>query len=77
MKNIQNHTGTTLKTHANEYCPFFSFSNAKKEVDADESLVCYVRSLENPYVSLIQLTNILACANRQIASDTLVRHEDS
>lgn len=72
LKNIQNHTGTTLKTHANEYCPFFSFSNAKKEVDADESLVRYVRSLENPYVSLIQLTNILACANRQIASDTLL-----
>lgn len=36
------------------------------------SLVDLIENGEDDHLSLIQLTNILACVNRQIQSDTLV-----
>lgn len=69
LRNIQRHTGTKLRVHVAEKRSLFHFN---REIPDDELLVQKVDSLESTYLSLIQLTNILACANRQITSDTLV-----
>ena len=69
LKNIERHTGAKLHLYVAKKKPFFSF---KQDVSNDELLVQKVDSMDSTYLSLIQLTNILACVNRQITSDTLV-----
>ena len=69
LRNIERHTGTKLHVYVAKKRPFFHFN---QDVSDEELLVQKVDSMDSTYLSLIQLTNILACANRQITSDTLV-----
>ena len=73
LRNIQRHTGKKLLSVISEKQPYFAPIQRKELIQQEDTLFYQVESMESTYVSLIQLTNILACANRQIDSDTLVR----
>ena len=72
LRNIQHHTGRKLVSVLFEKQGYFAPIQRKELIQREDTLVYQVESMETTYISLIQLTNILACANRQLKSDTLV-----
>ena len=72
LRNIQQHTEKKLLSSISEKQSYFAPIQRKELIQKEDTLSYQVQSMESTYLSLIQLTNILACANRQIESDTLV-----
>ena len=71
LKNIQSHYHSKLVRDVSVHHKLLEGlrSDDRKDVPL---LVDAVDALDSDYLSLIQLTNVLACANRPIQSDTLV-----
>lgn len=73
LRNIQHHTHSILYTPTNVEQSLWAPLRLGKDQHKDQiSLVDLIENGEDDHLSLIQLTNILACVNRQIQSDTLV-----
>ena len=71
LKNIQSHYHSKLVRDVSVHHRLLEGLRSDDRKDTS-LLVDAVEALDSDYLSLIQLTNVLACANRQIQSDTLV-----
>ena len=71
LQNIQSHSHSKLLRDVSVHHTYLEGLRGGDRKDAP-LLVDAVNALDSDYLSLIQLTNVLACANRQIRSDTLV-----
>lgn len=73
LRHIQHHTGEKLVYRIAKKQSFFSpLHRSSGTIQSEDMLVNVVETVCSEYLSLIQLTNLLACANHQLSSDTLV-----
>lgn len=69
IRNIQRHCGYSIYYPVNQRRSLFQLHERH---DNQQLLIDYLEEQDDDYISLIQLTNFLACTNRQILSNTLV-----
>ena len=71
LKHIQSHYHKQLVRDVSVHHPYLEGLHHQKDTVVP-LLIDAVKMMDCDYLSLIQLTNVLACANRQIQSETLV-----
>ena len=71
LKHLQSHYDTRLVRDVSVHHSYLEGLRQSRELDVP-LLVDAVKAMDCDYLSLIQLTNVLACASRQIQSETLV-----
>ena len=69
LKHIQSHYGIKLQSSVSTST---LFDPLRRNESTQTRLIDDVKALPSDFISFLQLTNILACANRQIPSDTLL-----
>ena len=77
LRHIENHYDMTLYYPICQRQSLWSFLQAPaKKHCQQQRLSDLIKEGDVTYFSLIQLTNILACADRQIPSDSLVGYDE-
>ena len=71
LKHIQSHYHAQLVRDVSVHHRYLEGLHQPR-ADSVPLLIDAVEAMDSDYLSLIQLTNVLACANRQIQSETLV-----